>query len=744
MSAVLEAEALPVRPVVERHNVVCRVCHEACDLIVEMAGGVPGKIYGDKNNPAYRGYSCAKGRAFASYASAPQRLLHPSKRAADGSYQPIESRQAIAEIADKLGEIVAKHGPRAVAFYVGTHGYNDFPAHAYAGAVLDALGSPMLFNAVSIDQPGKAIGLALHGPWLAGTPPMARWESLLLVGTNPIVSMNGGLGANPAGRLHEAKKRGLKLVVIDPRRTEVAALADVHLQVRPGEDPAVLAGMARVIITEGLYDAAFVEDNTVGLAALAEAVAPFTPDLVAARAGIDPDALVRAARLFAAGRSGAVSAGTGTNMAGHGNVTEYFVKVLTTLKGFWLREGETITNPGVMVNRAPPIAASPGPFPAAGYGHKMRIRGLEETPAGLPTATLAEEILLPGDGQVKALFVFGGNPMVAWPDQPKTHAAMQALDLLVCFDPVMSATARLAHYVMAPRMGLEVTSTTMHNEMFGNFGPGWGYEEPYAQYSAPLLAPPPGSDLVQEWEVLHEISRRLGLKLRLRDWSFYDPAQAKAGGTDVDMTRTPTADEVWAMITRHSPVPFAEVKRLCQPGRVLDVPPAVVQPRPSGWAGRLDIGSREMLAELSETLAEHDRALDGAYPFRLISRRLHDVVNSCWHDAPKIRARVAGNGAYMHPDDLTAVGCVDGDTVRIDSRVAQIAAIVRADPTIRPGCISMSHSWGGNPGEDDDPALLGGNTGRLVPVDREYDRYTGIPRMSAIPVRLSRINQAMG
>ncbi len=722
----------------DRSHVVCSACHVACGLVVERAEGQPVKIYGDKNNPVYHGYSCLKGRQLAAYAASPERLLRARKRADDGSYADIAADEATLEIADRIGDIIARHGPRAVAIYVGTHGYNNFTSHAYAEAVLKAIGSPMLFNAVSIDQPGKAIGLALHGPWLAGTPPLAAWESLLLVGTNPIVSMNGGLGANPARQLHEARKRGLKLVVIDPRVTDVAAQADLHLQVRPGEDAAVLAGIARVILAENLHDAAFVQDNSVGLAALRRALDPFTPELVGARAGISPDALVQAARLFAAGRSGAVSAGTGANMAGHGNVVEYFVKVLTTLKGFWTRAGEEIANPGVMINRLPPIAASPGPFPATNYGHKMRIRGLQESPAGLPTASLAEEILTPGEGQVRVLLVLGGNPMVGWPDQAKTYAAMQALDLLVCVDPVMTATARLAHYVIAPRVGLERTVATMHNEMFGSFGPGWGYEMPYAQYSRPACQPPEGSDVVEEWAVLHRIAQRLGLKLRLRDWSYLDPAAGLAAGTDIDMTVMPTTDQVWATITTHAPVPFEEVQRLAGKGHVFDRPALLAQPRPDGWAGRLDIGNADMLAELTATLGEDDRARDGEFPYRLISRRLHDVVNSCWHTAPRIADRVARNGAYVHPGDLALAGFADGDLADICSPTARITAILRQDPGVRPGCISMSHAWGGNPGEDDDPAAMGANTGRLVASDREFDMYTGIPRMSAIPVRLER------
>jgi anaerobic selenocysteine-containing dehydrogenase len=184
-------------------------------------------------------------------------------------------------------------------------------------------------------------------------------------------------------------------------------------------------------------------------------------------------------------------------------------------------------------------------------------------------------------------------------------------------------------------------------------------------------------------------------------------------------------------------VPFAEVQLLAGKGHVFDRPRMQVQPPPDGWAGRLDIGNADMLAELTATLDEH-RAQDTEFPYRLISRRLHDVVNSCWHAAPRIADRVARNGAFVHPGDLAASGFADGDIAAICSPTARITAILRQDAGVRPGCISMSHAWGGNPGEDDDPAVMGANTGRLVASDQAFDKYTGIPRMSAIPVRLER------
>ena len=295
----------------DRQPVICRACHVQCALLAEMEDGRPAKLYGDKDNPVYHGYSCIKGRRLGAYHALPSRLLQSQKKQADGSHMPIASDAAMREIAGKVRELIDRHGPRSVAGYIGTHGYNTLPTQAFAYAFFEAIGSPMMFTSVTIDQPGKGISLALHGPWLAGATPIEMWDVLLLVGTNPLVSMNGGLGVNPARQLHEAKKRGMKLIVIDPRVSDSAAKADIHLQAKPGEDGAVLAGIARILIAENLIDADFVAAEADGLEALRQAVAPFTPQMVEARAGVKAEDLIAAARMFGTAARGAVSAGTG-------------------------------------------------------------------------------------------------------------------------------------------------------------------------------------------------------------------------------------------------------------------------------------------------------------------------------------------------------------------------------------------------------------------------------------------------
>ena len=280
----------------------------------------------------------------------------------------------------------------------------------------------------------------------------------LLIGANPFVSYTGFPFGHPQRWLREQTDRGMRLIVVDPRVTPVARRAFLHLQPRPGHDPAILAAMIRVILTEGLLDAQFVAEHAEGLDTLRSAVAPFDPAVVAAAADVPADDLVLAARTWS-GRRGWAFAGTGPSMSSSSTLCEYLVLLLTTLTGKWLREGERVRNPRTLLPPLVPHAQVNPPRPAAGA--PMRVRGLRGSAAGMPTAALPDEILLPGAGQVRALISCAGNPAAAFPDQRKTVAAMRALDLLVQIDPWMSATARLAHYVIAPRLALETPGVSL-------------------------------------------------------------------------------------------------------------------------------------------------------------------------------------------------------------------------------------------------------------------------------------------
>ena len=249
---------------VEKRHTVCRICQVACDLVVTLEDGEIQAIHGNKDNPVYHGFSCLKGRSAGDLLTAPSRLLHSQERQPDGTFREIGAGEAVGRIAERLNAIIERHGPRSVALFVGTYCTINPLFDAFARNFMRCIGSPMVIDNITIDQPAMLTATGLHGTWLAGPPSMDTWEALLLVGTNPIVSMNGGLGVNPARQLKQMRERGMKLVVVDPRRTECAAQADVHLQCRPGEDAAIIAGLIRQMLADGLIDREFVDAETQG------------------------------------------------------------------------------------------------------------------------------------------------------------------------------------------------------------------------------------------------------------------------------------------------------------------------------------------------------------------------------------------------------------------------------------------------------------------------------------------------
>jgi anaerobic selenocysteine-containing dehydrogenase len=726
---------------------ICRICSAHCGVLATVVDGRLTKVAGDPDNPMFRGYTCIKGRALPDIHNNPQRLLHSQKRRPDGTYAPMESEQAMDEIAAALQRLIATHGPRSVALYLGTNGL-PYPASALMGnAFIRAIGSPMFFTANTIDQPGKQIALAAHGHWLGGDVDFHEADSWMLIGTNPLVSKAIGIpGQNPARGLKAAIDRGMKLIVIDPRRSPTAARAAIHLQPRPGEDVTILAAMINVIIREGLCDIAFIEENVDGLTDLARAVEPFTPAYAAERADVPEEQLLEAAHVFATygDRRGMVNAGTGANFALHGSLLEYLCLCLTTICGRWQRAGERVVRPNTLMPAFTAKAQPHPPYEGWGYGEKLRVRGLTDTVSGMPTAALADEILLEGDGQARALICIGGNPMAAWPDQRKTLRALESLDLLVTLDTEMSLTSRLADYVIAPMMQMETPAMTMGSELIKYYTSGTGIPAAYAQYAPRLVDPPPGSDLTEEWQFFLGLAKRMDLELWFVNFfgggggKFMEspPVVLQMNG-DTDLT----TEELFEQMCATSRIPFDEVRRHPH-GKIFDVE-AVVEAKDPDCTAKLDIGNTHLLAELA-TVLDDDFAsarADSDYPLRLIPRRHQNFMNSSGTNLAVLHRGKPYNPAYMHPDMIAGLGLESGASVRVTSPHDSVCAVLEADDTLRPDVIAMHHAFGGMPSEDDEFRSHGTNVGRLVPTDVEYDPITGLPRQGNIPVNVSALAQ---
>ncbi len=729
----------------EIHPNICRLCTAFCPVLVEVDGGRPIKVTGDPGNELYHGYTCPKGRALAEQHTAPTRLLHSLKRSPDGKHHRVDVEQAMDEIAAKIGDLVERHGPRSVAMYFGT-GTLPYPATMPAArSWLRGLGSPMFFTPGSIDQPGKSIAMALHGGWQAGEQTFEESDTYLLVGMNPVISKcHGLLGQNPGRKIKEANARGMQMIVIDPRLTETAQRAALHLQLRPGEDPALLAGIVRVVIEERLYDADFVAANAEGLAELAEAVRPFTPDYVSARAGVPAEDVVRAARIFAEASRGCALAGTGPSFATRGSITEYLCMALNTLCGRWAREGDKAPRPNVMLPahtaRAQPIP----PFPGWGYGEKMRVRGLAMTAAGLPTAALSDEILLEGEGQVKALICVGANPMMAWPDQHRTRAAMDRLELLVAIDHELSATAELADYVIAPMLSFEAPGMSHSVESLKYYGFGLGTPRPWAQYAPRIVDPPKGSAVIEDWKFFLGLARRMGIEMKIMT-SFRAGSHSEGAPLfmEIDHDHPPTTEQILENMTATARVPLDEVKRHPH-GKLYDEIDTRVLPREQGNTDRLQLGAPYILEWLARIRSEDYANLrrDGEFPFLLVSRRANNFLNSIGRTSAKLTRGGGYNPLYAHPDDLRDAGLASGESITIRSAHDSIPAIAEADPTLRRGVVAMAQAFGGQPDEDHRYREIGSNTNRLIAADDDYDEITGIPRMGALPVALSQFADA--
>jgi anaerobic selenocysteine-containing dehydrogenase len=699
------------------HASYCRICHASCGVLVDIDGGRIVAVRGDPANAVSRGFTCPKGRRLGDLHQGPGRLTTSLARDPSGTLVPIGSEEALDQIAQRLGRIVAEHGAGAVGMFIGTQTAYTTLTLGFARAWHRALGSPKLFSTMTIDQSAKWIAPLRMGQYQGGAQGFHDADVWMIVGANPLVSMSGGGAltgfplADNLRKLREAKARGLRLIVIDPRRTETAAYADVHLQIIPGTDSVVLAGLLHVLLRDRLVDADFCDRYATGLVALRDAVSAATPEVVAARAGVTAEQIVMVAHAFGGTRRGVASSGTGPDMAPHSNLAEHLLACVNVVCGRYLREGEATHSSAVLGFRPPPRAQVTAPDRPWERGFRSRVGGYGQVHGELPTAILADEILEPGDDRIRALVVSGGNPAVAIPDQEKALRALRSLDLLVTIDPRLSHTARLADYVIAPTLFLERPDHTI----------GWegSFTEPFAQYAEPLLARP--GDVVEDWEVFWGLAERMGLPL-------------KFAGRMLDMARKPTSDDLLEMLTERARVPLADVRRHPN-GLRPEVEPSFVQPAdPGAAAHRIHLLPDDVAGELAHALAPAVARSGGTH--LLVVRRMREVMNSVGTDMPSMRQRPY-NPAWMHPDDLASLDVAPGQRVEISSEHGAIVAVVDTDASMRPGVVSLTHAWGPLPGDNrPDGTGAGANPAALLTTAEGVEPINRMPTMTAVHVRI--------
>lgn len=701
------------------HLRVCPLCEATCGLVIETDGDRVVKVRGDELDPFSRGYVCPKGVALGELHHDPDRLKRPLRRSGE-RWHEVGWDEALDEAAERLGRVQREHGNDAVAIYLGNPTVHDFGAMLYGPRFVRLLRTKHRFSATSVDQLAHHVAAwAMFGhQLLLPVPDVDRTDFFLLVGSNPLAS-NGSLMTVPdvKQRLADLRKRGGKLVLVDPRRTETAAVADQHLFIRPGTDAFLLAALLQVIFAERLERPGRLEAHTERLAEARRAVAAFSPELAAERTGIPADTVRELARALARAKSAAVHSRMGASTQEHGGLCQWLTQLLNLVTGNLDRAGGAMfTTPALDV------------FPIGGAGHRgrwrSRVRGLPEFGGELPVVTLAEEIETPGPGKIHALVTHAGNPVLSTPDGRRLERVLASLDFFVAIDLYKNETTRHAHLILPPTGHLE------HDHYDAAF-----YllsVRNFAKFSPAVFEKPAGSRHVHE--IFAGLSERLlahaPLAKRLAERAL--ARLGPRGVLDLGLRAGPHG--------LRRGLSGLSLRRLLDEPHGVDLGP--LEPRLPGALRRkgrlIDAAPELFLAALSELA----KAAPGPEPgLCLIGRRQLRGCNSWMHNVPMLMSGHERCTLLVHPDDARARGISDGDRVRVRSRVGDVELPAEVSDEVMPGVVSIPHGFGHDrPGTSLGVAAkhAGASINDLTDPER-VDRVTGAAAFSGVPVEVERV-----
>jgi anaerobic selenocysteine-containing dehydrogenase len=665
--------------------VTCPLCEATCGLRVTLVGEAIRSVRGDDEDAFSHGFICPKGASLKALQEDPDRLRQPMVKRR-GQWEAVTWDEAFEEIANRLVPVVAAHGPDSVAFYLGNPSSHNLGVMLYGRVLYRAVGTRNIYTAGSVDQLPKhfSSGYLFGDPMTIPVADLDRTQHLLVLGANPLVS-NGSLLTAPdvRRRLKGIRARGGKVVVVDPRRTRTAEVADEHHAIRPGTDALLLFALVNVIVSEGLVDLGRLADHVTGLEAIATLAAPFTPEAVAPHTGITPVATRRMARELARAERAAVYGRIGTTAQAFGTLASWLVDVLNIITGNLDREG------GVMfpLAAAGQINSSAAPRKPWRHGRwRSRVRGLPEVMGELPVATLADEILTPGPGQVRVLVVVGGNPCLSTPNASRLDQAVQTLDLMVSLDVYLNETSQHADVILPGPAPLErdhydLTFTQLSVRNMANWSPAVSE-----------------TDLLQEWQTL---LRLVGIVTGLgphADIAALDDAIASETAARYGLDPAVVDD-------RRGP---ARLLDLMLRGGRYDLTLADLESAPHGVdLGPLSPRIPEVLSTPSHTIDLVPEAVTTDVPrlaavlgtappdgLVLIGRRQLGSNNSWMHNiSPLVRGSNTCT-AQLHPDDAARLGLANGSAAVVRSRSGAVTVPVEVTETVRPGVVSIPHGWG--------------------------------------------------
>ena len=684
------------------HHRICPLCEACCGLELKVSDGKVISIRGHDSDVFSAGYICPKGVALKDLHEDPDRLRTPLIKR-DGQFVPASWDEAFTEIERRLPPILAQHGRQAGAISVGNPSAHKIGLLLYFSRLAKALGSRNVFSASTLDQMPKQLSSGLmFGHWLSiAVPDITRCDFLLVLGANPLAS-NGSLWTVPdfKGKAKAMQARGGKLVVIDPRRTETAAMADAHHFIRPGADVFLLLGLVHTLFDEKRVRLGRTAPLVHGVDAVEAAVKGFSAEVVAPRCGIAAETIRSLARQLAATPRAAVYGRIGTCTQEYGTLASWLVDVLNVLTGHLDEPG------GAMFPKAAAFAHNTAGQSGSGRGistgrHTSRVSGAPEVFGELPMTCLAEEIETPGPDQVRALITVASNPVLSSPNGARLARALDSLDFMVSLDIYVNETSRHANVILPGPSPLE----DMHYDVaFPQFS--W---RNHARYSAPVFAAP--EEQPAEWETL------LKLAAIVQGQGAQTPAREIDDGYFAEDAKKLFGDQAQAVIDAthglHGPDRLLELALRTGPygdqfGREPEgLTLAKVRAAPNGIdlgelqprmpevlrtpSGKIELAPPALLQDLQRAA----QAITQPVPAMVIVGRRDVRSNNSWmHNLPVLAKGPMRCTALVHPADAKRLGLADGALARISNQGRSIDAQVQVSEEMMPGVVSLPHGWG--------------------------------------------------
>lgn len=658
----------------------CTLCEAMCGLVITTEGDRVLDIRGDADDPLSKGHICPKAVALQDIHSDPDRIRHPMKRVGT-EWKRIDWDEAITLAVNGIQAVQQKHGRDAVASYVGNPTVHSLGAMLFVGDFLRALRTKNRYSATSVDQlPAHVAAMYVFGhALLIPIPDLDHTDHLLVFGANPAVS-NGSLMTAPGAseRLKAIRARGGRVVVIDPRRTETATLADAHHAIRPGTDALLLLALLQVIFAEGLARRGHLSDLTDGVEVLRDTSERFTPKRVAEATGIAADTIRSIAREFAAAPTGVAYGRVGVSMQEFGGLATWLITALNLVCGrIDAVGGAMFTSPAVDVLRADQQRDG-----APRFGRwKTRVRGLPEFAGELPVAALAEEMETGGLGQVRGFVTHGGNPVLSTPNGARLDAALTQMEFYVAIDFYLNETTRHAHLILPPSSPLE---REHYDLIFHTLA-----VRDTAKYSAPVFEKP--AEARHEWQIMNSIASRLnrGVPAKLRGLAL------ALGGPSLMLDyalRTGPYGKGFSPLGRG-----LSLRALKQQPHGVDL--GALKPALPGKLRTLDRRIHAAPPLFVADVARLERRLIGhsapsGDSLALIGRRATRSSNSWMHNIERLVRGKNRCTLLMHPADAAARNLAHGSVVRISARVGAVDAELSVSDEMMPGVVSLPHGWG--------------------------------------------------